>query len=45
MMLLHTLNGQPVSNDYTILTNYTADYTIRIDDSGTAHITKQGETQ
>ena len=24
MMLLHTLNGQPVSNDYTILTNYTA---------------------
>ena len=40
-ILLQSLDGQPIHGNYNPITDYRPDYTVRIDDSGAAHIVKQ----
>ena len=40
-ILLQSLDGQPIDGNYNPITDYHPDYTVRIDDSGAAHIVKQ----
>ena len=41
IILVQSIAGQPVTVNYNTITEYRPDYTVQIDDTGTAHITKQ----